>query len=142
VSGGLGEDVKPAITNDSTSGLAPTPRRRIPAKAKEKFDWTKPRPFRLPHQTDDGVEYTYFWVVPNTSGLERTPVSSASHSCGGLTDVQLAEQIVLFGHLKAFNGEVKAGRVEGIFRDIDVEGVKKTVEAMKSAADARVVKQE
>jgi hypothetical protein len=75
VSGGLGEDVKPSITNDSTSGPAPTPRRRTPAKVKEKFDWTKSRPFRLPHQTDDGVKYTYFWVVPNTSGLERTPVS-------------------------------------------------------------------
>jgi hypothetical protein len=32
--------------------------------------------------------------------------------------------------------------VEGIFRDIDIVGVKKTVEALKSAADARVVKQE
>ena len=35
------------------------------------FDWHRPRPFRLPHR--DG--YTYFWVTPNTSGLERTPVS-------------------------------------------------------------------
>ena len=69
------EDVKPDIIDNPTSGPAPTPRRRTPAKVKEKFDWTKPRPFRLPHQTDDGVEYTYFWVVPNTSGLERTPVS-------------------------------------------------------------------
>jgi hypothetical protein len=59
-----------------------------------------------------------------------------------IADLQLAEQVVLFKLLKAFNQEVKAGRVEGVFRDIDVEGVKKTVEAMKSAADARVVKQE
>ena len=73
-SGGHGEDIKPTLTNDTT-GPTSTPRRRTPAKVKEKFDWTKPRPFRLPHQTDDGVEYTYFWVVPNTSGLERTPVS-------------------------------------------------------------------
>jgi hypothetical protein len=57
-------------------------------------------------------------------------------------DVQLAEQVVLFRHLKAFNEEVKAGRVEGIYRDIDVEGVKETVEAMKRAAEARDVKQE
>ena len=75
MSGGQGEDVKPTLIGNITSGPAPTPRRRTPAKVKEKLDWTKPRPFRLPHQTDDGVEYTYFWVVPNTSGLERTPVS-------------------------------------------------------------------
>jgi hypothetical protein len=75
VSGGQGEDVKPAVVDNPTSGPTSTPRRRTPAKVKEKFDWTKPRPFRLPHQTDDGLKYTYFWVVPNTSGLERTPVS-------------------------------------------------------------------
>ena len=74
------EDIKPVMSDDPTSEPGPAPRRRTPAKAKEKFDWTKPRPFRLPHQTDDGVKYTYFWVVPNTSGLERTPVSSDSHS--------------------------------------------------------------
>jgi len=49
---------------------------------------------------------------------------------------------VLFGHLKAFNEDIKAGRVGGSFRDINVEGVKQTVEAMKSAAEARNVKQE
>jgi hypothetical protein len=75
LSGGQGEDVKPAMVDNSTSGPTSTPRRRTPAKAKEKFDWTKPRPFRLPYQTADGLKYTYFWVVPNTSGLERTPVS-------------------------------------------------------------------
>lgn len=46
---------------------------------KPKFDWTQPRPFRLPHFENGQVEgYTYFWVVPNTSGLERTPVSPSS----------------------------------------------------------------
>jgi len=49
---------------------------------------------------------------------------------------------VLFRHLKAFNQEVKAGRVEGVYRDIDVEGVEETVEALKRAAEARDVKQE
>jgi hypothetical protein len=77
VSNEQGEDVKPAVVDNPTAGPAPTPRRRTPAKVKERFDWTKPRPFRLPHQTDDGLKYTYFWVVPNTSGLERTPVSPA-----------------------------------------------------------------
>ena len=49
---------------------------------------------------------------------------------------------MLFGHLKAFNEDIKAGRVGGSFGDINVEGVKQTVEAMKSAAEARNVKQE
>lgn len=52
-----------------------TPRRKVP-KVKTPFDWTQPRAFRLPHPSHDGEaeRYTYFWVVPNTSGLERTPV--------------------------------------------------------------------
>ena len=69
-----GEDIKSSNTEPAAGPTATgpiTPRRRTPARPKVKFDWTKPRPFRLPHQ--DG--YTYFWVVPNTSGLERTPVS-------------------------------------------------------------------
>jgi len=65
------EDTKPVIADTTV-----TPRRqKTLAKSKETFDWTKPRPYRLPHQTDVGMKYTYFWVVPNTSGLERTPVS-------------------------------------------------------------------
>jgi hypothetical protein len=59
-----------------------------------------------------------------------------------MADIQLAEQVVLFRHLNAFNEEIKAGRVKGAFRDIDVEGVKETVEAMTRAAEARDVKQE
>jgi hypothetical protein len=120
---GQGGDVKPTMIDNPISGPAPTPRRRTPAKVKEKFDWTKPRPFRLPHPTDDGLKYTYFWVVPNTSGLERTPVSPP---------------LSWF----PFNEEVQAGRVEGMYRDIDIEGVKETVEAMKRAAEVRNVKQE
>jgi hypothetical protein len=59
-----------------------------------------------------------------------------------MADIQLAEQVVLFRHLKAFNEQLRAGRVEGVYRDIDVEGVKETVEAMKRAAEVRNVKQE
>jgi hypothetical protein len=59
-----------------------------------------------------------------------------------MADIQLAEQVVLFRHLKAFNEQIRAGRVEGIYRDIDVKGVKETVEAMKRAAEVRNVKQE
>lgn len=81
------EDIKPVMSDNPTLRPGPTPRRRTPAKVKAKFDWTQPRPFRLPHQTDDGVKYTYFWVVPNTSGLERTPVSPFYPTC--LSDVNL-----------------------------------------------------
>lgn len=79
------EDRKPDVLDPTTStptraqGTPSRPRTRTPARPKEKFDWTKPRPFRLPHTADNGqVRYTYFWVVPNTSGLERTPVSLES----------------------------------------------------------------
>jgi TDG/mug DNA glycosylase family protein len=56
---------------------ANTTHRRTPAKPKEIFDWTKPRSYRLPHRNDDesNSKFTYFWVVPNTSGLERHTVS-------------------------------------------------------------------
>ena len=81
------EDRKPDVLDPTTStptraqGTPSRPRTRTPARPKEKFDWTKPRPFRLPHTADNGqVSYTYFWVVPNTSGLERTPVSLGSPS--------------------------------------------------------------
>jgi hypothetical protein len=74
------EDIKPVVpdTNSTTPNQAQgaRPHTRTPARPKEKFDWTKPRSFRLPHPAENGqVSYTYFWVVPNTSGLERTPVS-------------------------------------------------------------------
>ena len=53
--------------------LTPSP----PAKKSKKipttpFQFASPRPLRLPFP--DGNGYTYFWVSPNTSGLERTPV--------------------------------------------------------------------
>jgi hypothetical protein len=75
------DDQKPILAAPATPlRIAPVVpgQRRTPAKEKAKFDWSKPRPFRLPHQDDNGQmngKYTYFWVVPNTSGLERTPVS-------------------------------------------------------------------
>jgi hypothetical protein len=59
----------------------PTPvsatRQRLAKNKPVKFDWTRPRPFRLPSAEGED-EYTYFWVVPNTSGLERTPVSCSA----------------------------------------------------------------
>ena len=49
---------------------------------------------------------------------------------------------MLFRHLKAFNEDIKAGRLDGVYRDIDIEGIKETVKAMKRAAETRNVKQE
>lgn len=51
-----------------------SPKTPIP---KTPFDWHIPRTIRLPHHSPStGLlnGYTYFWVTPSTSGLERTPV--------------------------------------------------------------------
>lgn len=62
-------------TSNGRPQAAGSARRRGQEKENPQFDWTKPRPYRLPHLNNGQVEgYTYFWVVPNTSGLERTPV--------------------------------------------------------------------
>ena len=51
---------------------------------------------------------------------------------------QLAEQIVLFGHLNKFKKEIKAGRIPSIaYREFGLEGVSRTVEGMRIAAEAR-----
>lgn len=53
--------------------------------------------------------HTYFWVVPNTSGLERTP---------------LARQGELFGRLRAFVASLEEGvEPEGEFVDFTLEDV-------------------
>jgi TDG/mug DNA glycosylase family protein len=76
--------------------LAPSPigtgTPRTPTR-KTNFDWDKPRPFVLFHDEEDDAEqssgeeqaqkrtrYTLFWVVPSTSGLERTPVGAVRRS--------------------------------------------------------------
>jgi TDG/mug DNA glycosylase family protein len=62
---------------------------KTPQGAKPTFDWTQPRALRLPLPPSESVRgkadandvdveprsHCYFWVVPSTSGLERTPVS-------------------------------------------------------------------
>lgn len=70
-------DTAPALGGRGESTSSPSPR-KVKAKTKAKsepFDWTTPRPFRLPGRPGSPRgTYTYFWVVPNTSGLERTQV--------------------------------------------------------------------
>jgi len=47
---------------------------------------------------------------------------------------------VLFGHLNQFKNELslEGGTVPaGVFRDIDLEGIRQTVEGIKQAAEAK-----
>jgi len=44
--------------------------------------------------------------------------------------------------LKDFDEDVKAGRVVGAVKNIDIEGVKETVQGLKNTAEARLFKQE
>jgi TDG/mug DNA glycosylase family protein len=90
----LPEDIKPTV-NITQSPSTPLKRAKsemisLPASSERKakspgatkgvMDWTAPRPFRLPWP--EGGGHTYFWVTPNTSGLERTPVSPISVQTG------------------------------------------------------------
>jgi len=73
------DDSKP-LTPQTPSLLSPKRPRR--SKIKEAFDWTQPRAYKLVHQSSpgQGESVTLFWVVPSTSGLERTPVRTESTS--------------------------------------------------------------
>lgn len=131
------DELEEMAINDAPSPLtevnSPTPpppnpppaRRRAPAAKAPPFSYDGPQRFRLPVDAAEW-KYTYFWVVPNTSGLERTP---------------LAEQIVLFGKLRAFVELLKAGRTPeppaGGFLDIDLAGVGATVASMRDDAIAK-----
>jgi hypothetical protein len=61
-------DIKPELSPSYTG------KKRKPKAA---FDWTQPRSYKLVHpaEGDRAESDTLFWVVPSTSGLERTPVS-------------------------------------------------------------------
>ncbi len=86
VEGDLGEDVKPNI---QSTGIHPvkaetfitaSPSEDDPKPPKVRFSWEDPRPYKLVHRkASDGQpeQSTLFWVVPSTSGLERTPVSES-----------------------------------------------------------------
>ncbi|WWD21337.1 hypothetical protein CI109_105821 [Kwoniella shandongensis] len=128
-------DIKPPIPSlKPTEVRTPTksPKAKTKTKAKTKikpppFDPTQPRLYRLPHFSLEQrylISYTYFWVVPNTSGLERTPLS---------------DQIINFTALKVFVDKLKSGWQPSLedgysFKDIDVDGVKRTVEEMQRVA--------
>ncbi|WVQ93148.1 hypothetical protein IAU59_000212 [Kwoniella sp. CBS 9459] len=106
------------------------------------FDPTRPRRFRLPHahmtdrldapgppDVDDiscARSWTYFWVVPNTSGLERT---------------QLPQQIINFTALRLFTAGLENGwhpsPTEEGWMDIDPSGIRQTVEDIHTATLAK-----
>ncbi|TYJ59070.1 hypothetical protein B9479_000059 [Cryptococcus floricola] len=107
------------------SALSPSPispRKRKGKETKIPFSFSKPQSIRLPHALSPGRqrEYTYFFVVPSTSGLERTP---------------LLEQVSNFRALKDAVDTIKQGKEPvGNYLDVDVSGVEKTVEDMRRGA--------
>lgn len=127
-------DTKPAVSPRSKPPRSPAPPINISnPPRKPSIDWTQPRGFRLKHESG----FTYFWVTPNTSGLERTPVSLPLQISDPKLTVQLAEQIIIFTHLKEYTESLKLGPPTGLYRDINIDGVSATVESIRAAAMAK-----
>lgn len=59
-------------SNDDLKPDIPPRLESAAAAKKPTINWTHPRGFRLQNE----MGFTYFWVTPNTSGLERTPVGT------------------------------------------------------------------
>ncbi|OCF35635.1 hypothetical protein I316_02690 [Kwoniella heveanensis BCC8398] len=134
--------LKPVKKEESVAtDVTKQPSRKLHAKAPkapvQPFDPTKPRRFRLPHacighvdsESALGIEagrttqsWTYFWVVPNTSGLERT---------------QLPQQVINFTALRVFTESLDRGwtlpATEDGWLDIDPDGVRQTVDQIRAA---------
>jgi len=102
-------------SRNSSSSAKPKPKSKsTTAKTPVVFD--APQTLRL---VSDSGEHTYFWVVPNTSGLERT---------------RLDQQIVYFSKLKRFADSLARGEVpEGEFVDVYVQDVQAVVDKMREA---------
>lgn len=93
-----------------------------PSTPKSKaFAFDKPQPLRLLLPDDKNAKWThtYFWVVPNTSGLERTPLS-------GTTEY--------FAALKTFVATLKAGDpLPDTFTDFTLDEVESIVASIAHA---------
>ncbi|KAK4687323.1 hypothetical protein P7C73_g2795, partial [Tremellales sp. Uapishka_1] len=138
-----GGGVKVEVESLEEKTATTSPKKSPKAKS---FDWTKPRSLRLPlpraDETAGKPDYCYFWVVPNTSGLERTTVclSCLAAMSPSSPRFQLPDQIVLFGHLKAFSDGLKESaddvHIGMAYRDISVGSVAQTVAALQAKIDA------
>lgn len=132
---GLDEPITP-MRDPRSPTITPTPRQKKgkakatpkPKPPKKPFLWDAPQMYRLPSTAEGG--YTYLWVVPNTSGLERST---------------LGEQIEHFSALKRLVDRRRRGEgplapdedgnepapVEDVFWDIDLDAVQQTCEDEK-----------
>lgn len=67
-----------AAQTTSPSPIKARARKGATKPPKTPFSFSQPRALRISHPPEENegeVKYTYFFVVPSTSGLERTPVS-------------------------------------------------------------------
>ncbi|WVQ74434.1 hypothetical protein IAR50_004035 [Cryptococcus sp. DSM 104548] len=111
--------VTPIKRRLETPSSPASPRGKKSKSTKTPFSFSTLQSIRLPHAYSPGGQrrFTYFFVVPSTSGLERTP---------------LPDQVSNFTALKDAMEVVKQGREPaGHYLDIDVLGVEQTVEDMR-----------
>lgn len=141
-------DIKPELGTARATPLRQLPPTSSPAPSPKKgtvktFDWYLPRSLRLPLPANDDHPsggYCYFWVTPNTSGLERTPVGLEHYPFIDKLTPQLAEQANIFAALRVFTASLKNGDAssEG-FRDVDLEGLRGTSDKIRAEAIAKGV---
>lgn len=100
----------PPTNPDTTAGKSKSKTKAKPPP----FTYDAPQPLRLAH----GGGHTYFWALPNTSGLERTP---------------LDEQIRLFGTLRTFLARLQRGEQVGSdgFVDVTAMGIARVLTEMR-----------
>ncbi|WVO15510.1 hypothetical protein L204_103168 [Cryptococcus depauperatus] len=107
------------VSHETPSPLVKNSKKKT---TKSSFNFSAPQKFRLPHMLDTNrnVSYTYFFVVPSTSGLERTP---------------FRDQVSNFVALKILVESLTDDHpLEGTFLDIDILGVEQIVEKIRLAA--------
>jgi TDG/mug DNA glycosylase family protein len=106
---------------DTASPAARNGRGKAKPKAKgrakpEPVVYDAPQRLRLRATSREG--FVYLWVVPNTSGLERTP---------------LAQQVEYFSALRAFADSLARGEEpQGAFVDVDIEQVEAFGQTLES----------